>query len=186
MISRSDNTATDHLIDLVGRGYLEEIAGPDNTPFLKTVELFNLKYGVDQATRDKYLSGNLETKREVLDRAEELEVSEAQVTSEPTLIEELEWFFSTEELASVIYALRNAREVFINPGLANKSDWYRVGYKGGSEGGVLQYTHLLRKSAGSPVYVISLTVNNTENSIDNTTVTNVASRLIDLVKSEKI
>lgn len=187
MISQSDNTATDILIDLVGKKYLEQNTDPRNWPFLSTVEAFNLKYGVDSATRKDYLAGNTKQKREILESFQGLRVSASQVTaSTPTLIEEVEWFFSTEELASIIYDLRGANEIYINPGLATKSDWYRVGYKGGSEGGVLQYTHLLQKSKNSPVYVISLTVNNPEKELNTSKITEIASRLISLVKDGKL
>jgi len=187
MISQSDNTATDILIDLVGRKYLEQNTNPKNRPFLTTIEAFNLKYGVDSATRKDYMTGNTKQKREILESFQGLGVSASQVTaSTPTLIEEVEWFFSTEELASIIYDLREANEIYINPGLATKSDWYRAGYKGGSEGGVLQYTHLLQKSKNSPVYVISLTANNPDKGLNTSKITEIASRLIALVKEGKL
>lgn len=187
MISQSDNTATDILIVLVGKEYLEQNTNPKNRPFLTTVEAFNLKYGVDSATRKDYLTGNTKQKREILESFQGLRVSASQVTaSTPTLIEEVEWFFSTEELASIIYDLRGANEIYINPGLATKPDWYRVGYKGGSEGGVLQYTHLLQKGKNSPVYVISLTVNNPEKGLNTSKITEITSRLISLVKDGKL
>ena len=187
MISQSDNTATDILIDFVGKKYLEQNTNPENRPFLTTVEAFNLKYGVDSATRKDYLAGNTKQRREILESFQGLQVSASQVTaSTPTLIEGVEWFFSTEELASIIYDLRGANEIYINPGLATKSDWYRVGYKGGSEGGVLQYTHLLQKSKNSPVYVISLTANNPEKGLNTSKITEITSRLISLVKDGKL
>jgi len=187
MISQSDNTATDILIELVGRKYLEQNTNPRNRPFLTTVEAFNLKYGVDSATRKDYITGNVKQKREILESFQGLRVSASQVTaSTPTLIEEVEWFFSTEELASIIYDLRGANEIYINPGLATKSDWYRAGYKGGSEGGVLQYTHLLQKGKNSPVYVISLTANNPEKGLNTAKITEINSRLISLVKDGKL
>ena len=187
MISQSDNTATDILIDLVGRKYLEQNTNPKNRPFLTTIEAFNLKYGVDSATRKDYMTGNTKQKREILESFQGLGVSASQVTaSTPTLIEEVEWFFSTEELASIIYDLREANEIYINPGLATKSNWYRAGYKGGSEGGVLQYTHLLQKSKNSPVYVISLTANNPDKGLNTSKITEIASRLIALVKEGKL
>ncbi|MCF7876692.1 serine hydrolase [Candidatus Bipolaricaulota bacterium] len=187
MISQSDNTATDVLIDLVGKEYLENQTNPKNRPFLTTVEAFNLKYGVDSGTRKDYITGNKKQKREILESFQGLQVSASQVTASiPTLIEGVEWFFSTEELASMIYDLKEANEIYINPGLTTKSDWYRVGYKGGSEGGVLQYTHLLQKSKNSPVYVISLTVNNPKKGLNTSKITEIASRLISLVKDGKL
>ena len=187
MISQSDNTATDILIDLVGKKYLEQNTNTENRPFLTTVEAFNLKYGVDSSTRKNYITGDTKQKREILESLQGLIVNVNQVTaSTPTLIEEVEWFFSTEELASIIYDLRGANEIYINPGLATKSDWYRAGYKGGSEGGVLQYTHLLQKSKNSPVYVISLTANNPEKGLNTSKITEITSRLIALVKERKL
>ncbi|QTL97505.1 hypothetical protein GM661_05665 [Iocasia frigidifontis] len=41
-------------------------------------------------------------------------------SSSPRLITELEWFFSTQELCQLIYDLRDADEIRINPGLAVK------------------------------------------------------------------
>ncbi|MBS3765380.1 serine hydrolase [Candidatus Bipolaricaulota bacterium] len=187
MISQSDNTATDILIELVGKKYLEQNTNPRNRPFLTTVEAFNLKYGVDSTIRKDYVTGNTRQKREILESFQGLRVSASQVTaSTPTLIEEVEWFFSTKELAEIIYDLRDAGEIYINTGLATKSDWYRAGYKGGSEGGVLQYTHLLQKSKDSPVYVISLTANNPEKGLNTSKITEIASRLIALVKDGKL
>ncbi len=187
MISQSDNTATDILIDLVGKKYLEQNTNPENRPFLTTVEAFNLKYGVDSATRKEYLTGNTKQKREILESFQGLRASASQLSaSTPILIEEIEWFFSTKKLAGMIYDLRNAGEIYINSGLAAKSDWYRAGYKGGSEGGVLQYTHLLQKGKNSPVYVISLTANNPEEGLNTSKITEIASRLISLVKDGKL
>ncbi len=186
MISRSDNTATDHLIDFVGREYLAKNASSGNRPFLKTREFFELKYGAAPETQKKYLTGDREEKRQILDRIQSLQVDKSEVTTEPTLIQEIEWFFSTKELASIIYDLKGAEEIYINPGLADGSDWYRAGYKGGSEGGVLQYTHLLQKKKGSPIYVVSVTVNNPERSLDSSKITEITSRLISLVKSGEL
>ena len=187
MISQSDNTATDMLIDLVGKTYLEQKTSSKNKPFLTTVEAFNLKYGVDSTTQEEYITGSTQQRREILESLQGLRVSVSEVSvSIPTLIEEVEWFFSTQELASIIYDLRDATEIYINPGLATKSDWYRAGYKGGSEGGVLQYTHLLQKSKSSPIYVISLTANNPERGLDTSKITQIASRLISLVKDGKL
>ncbi|MBS3813067.1 serine hydrolase [Candidatus Bipolaricaulota bacterium] len=185
MISQSDNTATDHLIELVGRDYLAENTNQKNRPFLTTVDVFNLKYG-PKDLREKYVNVGKEKKREILNGFEGLEVSVSDVKNEPTLIGQIEWFFSTKELAEVIYDIRDTSEIFINPGLTTKGDWYRAGYKGGSEPGVLQYTHLLQVEESSPVYVVSLTVNNPEGGVSTDKVTEIATRIISLVREGKI
>ena len=177
MISHSDNTATDHLIDYIGRDYLEAMTGSQNTPFLKTIEMFRLKYGLNSKEQNDYIEGDLESKRNVLKEIKDIQISGKDITSEPTLINEIEWFFSTKELSHTIYQLRESEEIQINPGLANKSDWYKVGYKGGSEAGVLQYTHLLQKSSDGPIYVVSVT-GNSEEGLNTDKITNLTARLI--------
>jgi len=177
MISHSDNTATDHLIDYIGRDYLEKMTGSQNTPFLKTIEMFRLKYGLSSQEQNDYIEGDLESKRTVLKEIKDIQISGKDIISEPTLIKEIEWFFSTKELSNTIYQLRESEEIQINPGLANKSDWYKVGYKGGSEAGVLQYTHLLQKSSDGPIYVVSVT-GNSEEGLNTDKITNLTARLI--------
>jgi len=71
-------------------------------------------------------------------------------------------------------------ELQINPGLANKNNWYKVGYKGGSEAGVVQYTHLLQKTQNGPVIVVSVTANS-EKGLDTNKITELTSRLISLL-----
>jgi len=180
MISRSDNTATDHLIDYIGREYIEEISGEINTPFLKTTEFFRLKHKASEETRKNYINGNLETKREILENIKDLNIRAQDVPNEPVLIKEIEWFFSTKELAKTMYELKEVEELQINPGLANKNNWYKVGYKGGSEAGVLQYTHLLQKTQNGPVIVVSVTANS-EKGLDTNKITELTSRLISLL-----
>src|SRR6056297_1646492 len=176
MISRSDNTATDHLIDYIGREYIEEISGEINTPFLKTTEFFRLKHKASEETRKNYINGNLETKREILENIKDLNIRAQDVPNEPVLIKEIEWFFSTKELAKTMFELKEVEELQINPGLANKNNWYKVGYKGGSEAGVLQYTHLLQKTQNGPVIVVSVTANS-EKGLDTNKITELTSRL---------
>jgi len=181
MISRSDNTATDHLIDFIGRGNIEKISGKVNTPFLKTIEFFKLKHKARSELKKSYINSELEVKREILKDTDNLEFSVQDVSNEPILIKEIEWFFSTKELSKTIYELREAKELQINPGLASKNNWYRVGYKGGSEAGVLQYTHLLQKTKEGPVFVVSVTANN-ENGLNTNKITELTSRLISLLE----
>lgn len=180
MISVSDNTATDHLIDYVGRDYLEEITGKNNTPFLKTSEFFKLKHKATSDVKNKYIEGSLEEKREIIKTVKGLQINKEDLSSEPTLINEVEWFFSTKELAKTIYELREAEKIQINSGLANKNNWFKVGYKGGSEAGVLQYTHLLQKKQDGPIFVVSVT-SNSDKGLDTNKITELTSRLISIL-----
>ena len=187
MMAYSDNTATDMLINLIGKKYLEKETSPKNRPFLTTAEAFNLKYGVSSARQQDYITGDTRRKRKILEDFRSLRASANHLlASTPKLIDEIEWFFSTAELASLIYELREAEELYKNPGLASGADWYRAGYKGGSETGVLQYTHLLQKSKNSPIYTFSLTANNPEKGLSGYKITEIASRLISLIKFGRI
>lgn len=186
MISISDNTATDNLIGLVGREKVEGLANERNIPFLKTNELFKLKYAADSGLQEKYLKGSIEEKRDALPALADLKVNVSDIVTSPLLINELEWFFSTRELCSIIYELRDADELRINPGLADSEEWYLAAYKGGSEPGVLQYTHLLQKEAGGDFYAVSATINNPDKEVDQLKFTELCSRLITLIRDGKI
>lgn len=186
MISLSDNTATDILINTIGRKKIEEYVDELNTPFLKTSEIFKLKYVVTPAVRQEYIENDIKRKRRILIDLKDLDLDISSISLSPVLIDKLEWFFSARELCKIIYELQEADELRINPGLAVKDDWYMVGYKGGSEPGVLQYTHLLQKEAGTDIYTVSVTANNPDQKIDSNKITELTSRLISLIKDEKI
>ena len=181
MISQSDNTATDHLIDFLGRENLENGLKDINIPFLKTREFFILKFSDDEQLRKNYLNSSLTEKREILTELSEQELKNIDVGNEPVLIEDLEWYFSTEELAELIYQLKDAPEIKINSGLVDKNEYYLAGYKGGSEPGVLQFTHLLQKTKNADIYAISLTINNSEQAVDVQKAAQLTSRLISAV-----
>jgi len=181
MISLSDNTATDHLIDYIRREKIEDYVDDYNKPFLKTIEAFKLKYGVSSDLRMRYIEGNIETKEDVLSEIKNEDVVISDISDEVSFINYIEWFFSTKELCQTIYDLKDTQELRINPGLVSKNNWYFAGYKGGSEPGVLQYTHILQKEVDAPIYAVSVTVNN-KNGVDENQVTELTSRLISLLK----
>lgn len=66
MISESDNTATDHLIHLLGRETVERAAPTRMAPCLTTSEVFVLKYGSDHSLRQRFLKGSVAERRSVL------------------------------------------------------------------------------------------------------------------------
>jgi len=81
----------------------------------------------------------------------------------------------------MIYELKNAPEIKINPGLVDQKNYYLAGYKGGSEPGVLQFTHLLQKREESDIYAISVTINNSEQEVEQQKAAQLTSRLISAV-----
>lgn len=151
MIAESDNTATDHLIDLVGREAVEAVLVPmgndaieQNTPFLTTRELFILKYGDSELGRT-YVDADAAARRAILEDqvaiAELPDVASVDQTS-PVLVEELEWFASPVALCDAMTFLVSdpvALEILTaNPGVPDEAgQWDHVAFKGGSEPGLL-------------------------------------------------
>ncbi len=171
MISVSDNTATDHLIDLVGRDAVEAAladfghADPAATlPLLTTREMSVLK--VDPALLARYEAADTEARRELLRG----EVAAAptptidQQWSEPRAVTTVEWFASPVDLCRVLVALdeRSAQpgmepltEILAsNPGLlVDPAQYSALLFKGGSEPGVLVGAWLGRRTDGTRVVV---------------------------------
>jgi beta-lactamase class A len=171
MISISDNTATDHLVYTAGRKNVEAAvkatkhAKPAlNVPFITTRELFLLKLGLPADEIAAYKKLGAEKRRALLDGK--------YATVKPTLdgieawkdardIDTLEWFASGEDLCKVMATLASRAEkdkdkagplldvLSLNPGLPiDKAKWPFIGFKGGSEPGVLNGTFLLRRDDG--------------------------------------
>lgn len=127
MISESDNTATDHLLHLLGRERIEarlaalgvrdaaatpEGAAPRNVPLLSTAELFRMKLaaGGEPARVWSALRG-IEARRRYL--AEEVSGlplhgpgTDPAALAAPAHIGELEWFASAADLVRTLDALR--------------------------------------------------------------------------------
>lgn len=138
MISISDNTATDALIDLAGRRAVEAVA-PRNAPFLTTRELFLLKGKDRAAMREDWEQADEATRREILrSLAKAPRPLLSNLETAPTVA--VEWFLTARELCGFLEAVADLPAVGINPGLASPNDWRAVAYKGGSETGVLNYS----------------------------------------------
>lgn len=186
MISISDNTATDHLLFYVGREAVEAMAPERVRPFYSTAEMFRLKHGMSAEERERYLAADLAAKREILAGLPEISLETMEFRTEPSDIDTLEWIITARELGETIYRLRDCPSLYINPGLATKKDWLAAGYKGGSEPGVLNFTHLLRKDENSPWFSISATINNPAKPIKEDEFGELVVRLINLVQAGKL
>ncbi len=185
MISISDNTATDHLLFYAGREEVEKIAPKRVRPFYSTAEMFRLKYGMEEKALEDYLAADLAQKRGILGNLPRLREEELDFKSEPLFINKLEWLITTREMCEVIYRLRDHGSLRINPGLADMKDWLIVGYKGGSEPGVLNHTYLLKKNENAPWLSLSITVNNPKKIIEEDKFNELVMRLIGLAQTEK-
>lgn len=187
MISISDNSATDILLHHLGRARVEAmlrvtgIADPKGmTPFPSTLEIFKLK-GIP-GLAERYLARDANGRRLMLDG----EVATAPITAisptlfrdgKPVLIEQLEWFATPADMVRVMDWIRRntdgdrgveARKILgINTGIAPPiaARWKSVGYKGGSEPGVIHMTLLLEGKDGS-WYVLTGSWNNPAAAVD--------------------
>lgn len=200
MISNSDNTATDQLIAVLGRDAVEaEViasghADPQATfPFLTTRELFVLKSG-DEIIRDEYLAADTAWRRQALQSLEgvdrEMDAVLAAFTGGPNTIE-IEWLASPTDIARLfqrIVAIGDDTALSImgvedalTP--AMREEWDYVGYKGGSEPGVLNLSWLLR-DAQNDWTVVTLSWNNPDDTVDHSTLEMLAMRAVSLARQE--
>ena len=195
MISISDNTATDQLIAVLGRPRILKLmkdsghADPGaNDPFLTTKQLFLLKAS-DAKTIADWRSG---------DPAKQASIARAQAAEEgPSLDQinaafaggpkalDLEWFAAPADLAKLFARMRKTADpkafdiMAINPSAtpAIMENWRYIGFKGGSEPGVLNLTWLLTDKAGRD-WVLTLGWNNPAAVVDEGKMEGIAQRIL--------
>ena len=146
MIADSDNTATDVLIDVVGRGQLEALSGLK--PFLTTREVFQLK--ADDAAYELYAASDLPERYAVLEGLANVSLPTARDVLKPWK-PEAEWLLSTRTLCEWIGKVADVNLTQIESGPVHPDDWERVSFKGGSETGVLNLTTLARDAKGREI-----------------------------------
>ncbi len=184
MISVSDNTATDVLINVVGRGAVEALAPSRNRPFLTTRESFILKMPRNQDLLSRYRAGNEAARREMLADIRNrplptVEEAELAFSRGPVALD-VEWFFTARELCAMIGRVAELPLMGIEPGAANRRDWARVAFKGGSEPGVLNLTTFLQ-AGNQKIYCVAVTWNNDAN-LDERRLGSLYAGLIDALK----
>lgn len=157
MISVSDNTATDLLIRRLGRQAIEEFA-PSSRPLLTTREAFILKNPDNEEVRGRYLSSSTEERRALLEAGLDERLPGPELFTGEPVHPEIEWFFSTRELAALINRIRREELLAVSSGPFDQEQWAYIGYKGGSEPGVLNMTLSVRTDDGRE-YAVSATAN---------------------------
>ncbi len=156
MISKSDNTATDLLMDVVGHEALAKKL--DIEVALTTREFFVLKGNPE--IRQEFLAASNTRKKEI---ARKLDTSPLPTfgVSVPHHIEGVEWYVSARRLCTLMSSVAHLDVMAINSGVATTADWQRVAYKGGSETGVLNFTTQVTDQKGASSCVV-LTINTSE------------------------
>lgn len=166
MISISDNTAADALVHIVGRPALAPYA-ESNVPFLTTREMFTLKSTGGSALRAAYLAaGTPAARAAVLARVDQQPLpAAADFIRQPIL--PIEWHYSVRDLCRLMSRVASLPVMSINPGVADRSEFARVAFKGGSEPGVLNLTTMVVTKRGTRV-CFSATENDAEKPLDET------------------
>jgi len=157
MISISDNTAADALLNTVGRAAAEAFA-PHDRPLLTTREAFILQSKRNPFLAAMFLNGPASKRRAVLSRVDRLGLPGIGDLGGAVISKKIEWFFSTRELCGLMDKVAALPLMSVNPGVANPSDWARVAFKGGSDSGVLNLTTWLKAKNGE-TYCVSATWN---------------------------
>jgi beta-lactamase class A/predicted small secreted protein len=197
MISLSDNSATDTLLFALGREAVEKrlaIIGhsaPDKTlPFLSTVEAFALK--ANQSLRERFLKASEATQRHLLmSEAAALaldKIDNAQLSKGPSAIDTVEWFASADDILWLMNHIRAQQNddmmaiMGINPGIspAAVKRWRYVGYKGGSEPGVISMSYLLHSKSGK-WYVATGSWNDTTKEVENNKFAALMERMVSAI-----
>jgi beta-lactamase class A len=198
MISISDNGATDTLLHALGREAVEQKlatighSAPDKIlPFLSTVEAFALKTNPELRTR--FLRATEAQQRDLLTREKALltldKIGGSEMGGAPASIDTIEWFASPDDIATLLRHIRLQRDdrmmaiMGINNGLgaAIRKDWNYMGFKGGSEPGVISMSYLLQGKNGK-WYVATASWNDTTKEVDHSKFTALMARLIGLAK----
>jgi len=202
MISISDNSATDILLKFVGRETVEAMLpvigwhdAARNRPLLSTLEMFKLKGLQGGALGRRWLTLDQAGKRKLLTNA----IDPAPISAldpmlfrdgKPVLLD-IEWYASPADLVRTMDWIRRNTEsgagaearaiLAINPGVGPDvaSHWAYVGYKGGSEPGVISMTLLLQAKDGA-WYVLSGNWNNPDAAVDEARFIGLMSRAAEL------
>lgn len=197
MISVSDNAATDALIRVLGREAVEEKlatighSAPDKTlPMLTTVEAFALKS--NPALRARFVKSTEAQQRDLLEKeTAALKYERINITalgSGPVAIDSIEWFASPADIANLLNNIRRTANqtaldvMAVNKGVSpvSAAKWQYLGYKGGSEPGVISMSFLAQSKAGD-WYAISGSWNDITKEVDNAKFGALMARLLDSV-----
>jgi beta-lactamase class A len=175
MIWVSDNTATDHLIDYLGRENVEKAfaayghSDPGiNLPLLMTRELFTIKMSQSADWMATYMAApDAEQARMVADQIDPLLVNPTGGWGHwngPTAIDGIEWFASASDLCRVTASLwaighqpglQSVHAILTGNrgGITDTGAFPAAGYKGGYEAGVVNMTFVLERNDGRVFFV---------------------------------
>ncbi len=150
-------------------------------PFLSTREMFALKLLASPDDQSAYVAADVAHKRKLLDaygkRSPGEMMEHAPSFTMPVRVDSLEWFASPGDLCRIAIDLQEQAAapttapvgaiLSINPGIPDEKRQYRyIGFKGGSEPGVLNMTYLLQRARDDKWLFLSVSFNDTKMAID--------------------
>lgn len=164
MISLSDNTATDLLMQRLGRDRVERQLGVMGhhdpsvmTPMMDTRQFFVIGFG-DPDMREEWSGADPATRVELLERADArpLEIDFENFLDNPASADGVEWFANAQDVCAAMGYLANGpgaeenrRILAITPGVQlDAALWPYSGFKGGSAPGDLAGAFLATDAAG--------------------------------------
>ena len=175
MIGQSDNTATDHLIDYLGRENVYHAfaafghTDPEvNNPLLLTRELFAIKMTKSSSWMTTYMAADDSAQLDLLhDEIDPLRIDPTGdwgLWNGPTAIDGIEWFASASDLCRATASLwtlgaqsglHQVRDILAgNRGAVDdRTNFPQAGYKGGYEAGVVNMTYVLEREDGRVFFV---------------------------------
>lgn len=199
MISVSDNGATDTLIHLLGRERIEarmksagHSAPSRNIPLLTTVEAFALKGNNFNDLRPLFIKGDDAAQRRLIESNENRltlsNVDGVSFVEGPRFIDSLEWFASPNDIARAMVDLRargsapTMSALAINNGVgpAAAEPWRYLGYKGGSENGVLSMSLLGERKVDGKWFVVTASWNDPKANLDADRMVGLVTRMLAL------
>lgn len=200
MMSISDNTATDLLIEAIGVEQVEAVyedmglQEPDGlTPLLTTKQLFQLGWGGDDQARTAWTGGDTDEQRAILgDLAPGVEGIDPAEVVDPMWQEGIDYFATASELCSAHVALQEraqtpagepVRDILsANPGLPGAAEQFDyLAFKGGSAPGQLTLTWYGEVGDADMVTVIQVAA---DSPVDPNAVLGPASDTLELLRQE--
>ncbi|MDO7540976.1 serine hydrolase [Acinetobacter nosocomialis] len=161
MIQISDNTATDSLIEVLKKPRIEALS-PRNSPMLTTRELFQLIDSSNEQLRNKFKTGTKSARLEVLSELDKLPLPSVSSIGKSATWQDAEWYMSANEICPLLESVQNAPALnsSLNP-LFKNLNWQKIGFKGGSEYGVINFSVIGNTQKGHKVCAV-FTANGSE------------------------
>ena len=171
MIGESDNTATDMLMDHLGRDVVAARLGVDH--LLTTREFFILK--ADKHLRAAFLEGTPQDRATLTDTLSIRRLPKLGEILHPH-DKGIEWYLPVNRLCDLIGAVADLDLMQINPGVSRPRAGEKVAFKGGSEIGVINLTTHITAPDGTGT-CIALTINGPD-PLPETDITTTYARII--------